>query len=656
MADAPGTTPSPSHPSVLGRVWTFVRIMNVRLRFIFLMVLVGLVAGQWDNILNHYDRWRRPAHAADMVQSQDVEFYCPMHPSVVREEPGSCPICGMPLSKRPKTGERQLPEGVLAQVQLSPLKVEMGRIGTSPVEYRLLAREIRTVGIVDYDETRRAFIAARIKGRIDKLNVNYTGQHVEKGDPLVWIYSPDLLVAQEELLTAARDRPGQGNGNDWARTTANSLLESARRKLVLWGITNEQVDEIIRRGTTEDHLTIYSPIAGIVTERKVLEGKYLMEGDDIYTIADLSTVWMQAKIFENDIGGVQIGTVVEVTSTAYPNEVFAGRITFIAYTVDPGTRTVSARVEVSNPDYKLKPGMYVHARIGLPVGRVTPVDSPSQPTASGPGPTVNTSGLVEPYLALAAAYAADQTSDTTASQLVREAQALAEQGTEGVRTQVAPIAELAKQLAGKDLKAQRDLFKSLSGKIINLLGRHPPADQKLFVVHCPMAKADWLAPAAEVVNPYYGSEMLNCGTVTGPLKAKAAGEDDDERFAHGYYCPIYPDRLFDKPAECPVDKFPMKYVKAEKVLAVPEAAVINTGVRKIVYRESAPGTFDMVEVHVGPKAGEFYSLVSGLAPGDRVATAGAFLVDAENRLNPAASAQYFGASGGPQGSNHQHGQ
>jgi Cu(I)/Ag(I) efflux system membrane fusion protein len=648
---APGPGPAPA-----GRVWTFIRIMNVRLRFIFLMVLVGLVAGYWENITNYYDRWRRPVEVLTGAHAEETEYYCPMHPSVVRDRPGNCPICGMPLSKRPKSGERQLPEGVLAQVQLSPLKVEMGRIGTSPVEYRLLARDIRTVGIVDYDETRRAFIAARIKGRIDKLNVNYTGQHVEKGDPLVWIYSPDLLVAQEELLGAVRSQKQQKNGGDWAASAAQSLVESSRRKLSLWGITDQQIDEIIQRGTPETHLTIYSSMAGIVTERKVLEGKYVMEGDDLYTIADLSTVWMQAKIFENDIAGVEIGTVVEVTSTAYPNEVFAGRITFIAYTVDPGTRTVSARVEVANPEYKLKPGMYARARIGLPMGQVTPVDTASQATASSRGATVNTAGLVEPYLALAAAYAADKTSDSAASQLAREAEALAEKSAEGGHTQVAPIAELAKQLAGKDLKAQREIFKSLSGKVINFLGQHPPTDKKLFVVHCPMAKADWLAAAEEVINPYYGSAMLNCGSVTGPLKAKSAGAEDDERFAHGYFCPIYPDRLFDEPAECPVDKFPLKYVKAEKVLAVPESAVINTGVRRIVYRESAPGTFDMVEVRVGPKAGEFYPVLSGLAPGDRVATAGAFLVDAENRLNPAASAQYFGASGGPQSSGHQHGQ
>jgi Cu(I)/Ag(I) efflux system membrane fusion protein len=642
MADAPDQAPPPAHTSVPSRIWTFIRIMNVRLRFIFLMVLVGLVAGKWNTILNYYDRWRRPAHAADLVQAQDVEFYCPMHPSVVRSEPGSCPICGMPLSKRAKGEKQELPAGVLAQVQLSPLKVEMGRIGTTPVGYHLLAHEIRTVGIVDYDETRRAFIAARIKGRIDKLMVNYTGQEVQKGDPLVWIYSPDLLVAQEELLTAVRDqRAQQGNGDKWARSTTDSLAASARRKLALWGITDEQIDEIIRRGTTEDHLTIYSPMSGIVTERKVLEGDYVNEGDRFYTIADLSTVWMQAKIYENDIGGVQIGTVVEVTSTAYPNDVFAGRITFIAYTVDPDTRTISARVEVANPDYKLRPGMYVHARIGVPVGKVTILDT-AGPTTT---PAVDTSSLVEPYLALARTYAADKTSDAAVDQLARAAQALASGAG-------APIAELTKQLTGKDLKVQRDIFKALSAQLIELLEHHPPSDQKLFVVHCPMVKADWLSAKEEVINPYYGSQMLHCGSVTGPLKSKAVGVVDDERFAYGYYCPIYPDRLFDEPGECHVDWTPKKYAKVEKVLAVPESAVIDTGVRKIVYRESAPGTFDMVEVRVGPKAGEFYPVLSGLAPGDKIATAGAFLVDAENRLNPAASAQYFGATGGPQDSGH----
>ncbi len=510
---------SPETPkrSSLQSIWAFVRILNVRLRFIFLMVLVGVISSQWENIMNHYDRLTRPQRVAYMVESRETEYYCPMHPNIVRAEPGNCPICGMPLVKRAKTGSHQLPEGVLSQVQLTPQKVQLGRIGTSPVEYQLLSREIRTVGIVDYDETRRAFISSRIKGRIDNVLVNYVGQHVEKGDPLVQIYSPDLLVAQQELLTAIRALEQQKGADSFVHEGNKSLVESSRQKLLLWGITEEQVNEIVRRGTPDTHLIIYSPLSGIVTEKNVLAGHYVNEGDDLYTIADLSVVWMQAKIFEDQIGGVQIGTAVQVTSTAYPNETFAGRITFIAYSVDPGTRTISARVEIANPDDQLKPGMYASAVIRLPSGKV---------------------------------------------------QEIAQQET-------------------------------------------PPA----------------FVPVADQHHP----------------DATAA-----EHFATGYFCPIYPDRLYDKPELCPIDKFPFKFVKVEKVLAVPVSAVINTGTRQVVYRETTPGVFDMVEVQLGSRAGEYYPVISGLSAGEQIATAGAFLVDAENRLNPSVGAQYFGASGGSQ--------
>lgn len=647
MPDKQQSSEPVSKPTAGGRIGTFLRILNVRLRFIGLMVVVGLVAGNWDNIMNHYDRWRRPVQVAEAVAGHDIEYYCPMHPQVIRSQPGNCPICGMPLVERSKTAARILPEGALAQVELTPLKVDMGRIGTTPVEYRQLSREIRTVGIVDYDETRRAFIAARIKGRVDKLMVNYVGQQVKTGDPLVLIYSPDLLVAQEELLTAVRAKQQQKGAGEMAAAAARMLVDAARRKLDLWGITEAQVDEIVRRGTPETHLTIYSPIAGIVTEKTVLEGRYVSEGDNIYTIADLSDVWMEAKVFEDQIGGVDVGTAVEVTNTAYPNEIFAGRITFIAYTVDPQTRTVSARVQIDNPEYKLKPGMYANAIIRLPVGAVTAVVPTSTQAVSEP--RVDTKELAGAYLTMVAAYARDKADADALSALIRAAKSVSDHGEGAVRQQAAAIAEQAAQFHGKDLKGQRVLLKSFSAKVIDFLKAHPPAEE-LHIVYCPMAKADWLSAKREVLNPYYGSAMLNCGEVTGQIKpgpVQSAG-----RYATGYYCPIYPDRLFDKPQHCPVDKFPTKYVKVEKVLAVPEMAVVDTGTRKVVYRESAPGVFDMVEVQVGQRAGEFYPLVSGLKEGDQVATRGAFLVDAENRLNPAASAQYFGASGGPAGGKH----
>jgi len=643
----PATAAPPPKPA--GRVWTFVRILNVRLRFIFLMVLVGLVAGYWDTITNYYDRWRRPVQVAVGKHAEEVEYYCPMHPSVVRDAPGNCPICGMPLSQRAKSETRALPEGVFARVQMTPLKVALGRIGTTPVRYQLLSREIRTVGEVEYDETRRAFIAARIKGRIEKLYVNYVGQHVQMGDPLSSIYSPDLLVAQQELLSAVRSLNSVPVADETARRLAQNLVEAARQKLMLWGIAAAQIDEMIRRATPETQLMIYSPLTGIVTDKKVLEGRYVNEGDDLYTIADLSVVWMQLRIFEDESAGIQTGAAVEVTSTAFPNEIFAGRITFIAFAVDPATRTVAARVEIDNPGDKLKPGMFADAVIRLPLGTVqvlAPDTQPASTATSSAAEQLDTRAFARAYLPLMAAYTQDKTDAAALARVAQEARALAERASGNDKASAAAIAGLADQLRGKDLKEQRVLLKEFNARVLEFLRASPPAEPPLFVAHCPMVNADWLQTEREISNPYYGSEMLRCGAITGPLQG--AAKTEDERFATGYFCPIYPDHLFDKPQHCPVDKFPTKLVRIGKVLALPESAVINTGTRHIAYRESAPGVFDMVAVQVGPRAGEFYPLLDGLEAGDEVAMAGAFLVDAENRLNPAAAAQYFGASGGPQ--------
>lgn len=643
-----------THESLTGRIWAFVRIMNVRLRFIFLMVLVGVVAANWERIQNYYDRWTRPENRPETVQNREIEYYCPMHPNIVRGEPGNCPICGMPLAKRAKTGQKALAQGVLAQVQMSPQKVQMGRIATSPVEKRLLSREIRTVGIVEYDETQRAFIASRIKGRLDKLFVNFVGQRVKKGDPLVWIYSPALLVAQDELLVAARQaREGRGS-SQFDPAVGAAMLEAARRKLVLWGITETQVDEIIKRGTADTQLTIYSPIEGIVTEKKVLEGGYVDEGTDILTIADLSRVWMQAKVFENEISGVTVGTAVEVTSVAYPNEVFAGQIAFVAYTVDPDTRTVAARVEINNPGLKLKPGMYANAAIRLPVGRVTEATATTatQTPASGP----STDALVKAYTSVVESLAKDKADAKLVGHVGHEAQSLAKEAKDMVKSLASEVARIAKDMAGNDIKGQREKLKLLSSKTIELLRARPPSEATLFTVHCPMVDADWVQTTEKVANPYYGSGMLQCGHVTGRIKPQSGRDTGD--FAEGYFCPIYPDRLFDHPNECPIDKFPMKFARVEKTLAVQASAIINTGMRTVVYRETAPGTYEMLEVQLGPKAGDYYPVVAGLREEDRIATAGAFVVDAENRLNPAAGAQYFGAGGGSSGGGqqqHQHG-
>ncbi|MEI7838010.1 MAG: efflux RND transporter periplasmic adaptor subunit, partial [Planctomycetota bacterium] len=520
----------------------------------------------------------------------------------------------------------------------TPQKMAMGRIGTAGIDYKLLAREFRVLGVVDYDETRQATITSRVKGRLDTLLVNYTGQKVKQGDALAKIYSPDLLVAQQELLTAAK-----GAGEAAPGGMNQIVLDSARKKLLLWGLTEAQVAEIIRRGSPETHVTIASPITGIVTEKKALEGKYVMEGDELYKVADLSTVWLQAKIFEADIMGIAPGAAVEITNTAFPGEVFAGRITFVAYAVDPATRTIAARVEIANPQDKLRPGMFATATIRLPVGKVTELASlpaPATRTATAPagGPAISTDTLAQAYLALTGAYAQAKTDPAALADLIAQADALAARAP-----QAADLASKARGLQGKDLAAQRGLLKALSESAIQLLQQNPPVAE-LFVAHCPMVNADWISPSREIRNPY-DTSMLSCGSITGALKPAAALED-----AHsvtGYYCPVRPDRLFATPEQCPLDKFPLKPARVEKILAVPEASIIDTGSRKMAYRQTAPGVFELIEVQVGPRAGEWYPVLAGLKDGDQVAAQGAFLVDAENRLNPAAGAQYFGASGGP---------
>ena len=638
------------------KVGQAVKAVFGRLRFIALFVIVGVVAAQWETIVNHYQRWARPAGATDRVAVPNVEYYCPMHPQIVRDTPGNCPICGMPLSKRAKSaGPTSLPEGVLAQVQMTPEKMRLGRIATTAAEYRLLGQVIRTVGEITYDETRRRTITARIKGRLDELKVNYTGQKVQQGDVLAKIYSPDLLVAQEELLSAARS--AKSAGNDMAGQSAQALLEGARKKLSLWGITDEQIDKIIKDGKIADRLEIRSPMTGIVTEKKVLEGQYVMDGQELYTVADLGQVWMQANIYEQDIGSVRLDMAVAVEAEAYPNESFPGKIAFIAFKVDPETRTIKARIEIKNPEYKLKPGMNVVAKIGVPIGEIVEANPASQPQPDTAGP-VDTRGIANAYLAISAALAQDKPDAAAATKLAGEALSLA-----GRLPAARRIAEQAGRMPSQDLIGQRDLFRTISEEMIRLLQSHPADGLTVFKANCPMGNGgNWLTAKREVVNPYQGLGMLTCGSVDKePLASEPAGAagaagaagirlSPDGRYEYGYYCPVQPDRLFAKPDQCPIDNMPFTYMRVERVLAVPESAVIFTGERAVVYREAAPGWFDEVQIQVGRRAGEFYQVVDGLKPGDRVVTRGAFAVDAENRLNPAIGAQYSGAGGSPKSS------
>jgi len=568
------------------KVWFTVRLINVRLRFIMVMVATAAIVGYWDTLMNYYDKWTRPAQAPDVVKGEEIEFYCPMHPNIARAEMGNCPVCGMPLSKRKKGAAITLPPGILSRIQLSPYRIRLAGLATSPVTHELLSKEIRTVGIVEYDERRLAKITARIPGRVDKLFVSFTGQAVAKGEPLVSIYSPELVSTQDELLLAVKAQKALKDspvklGDD------GSLVEAAKRRLRLWGITDAQIEKLEKTAQAETHMTFNSPIGGIVTEKKLLEGHYVQEGSDLYTVADLSVLWMQARVYEDEISWVKLGQAVEITSTAYPGQVLTGAVSFIAYVVDSATRTVNVRVDIQNTDLKLKPGMYVLATIRIPAGKV------------------------------------EEISDA-------QAKALASQAGETVY-QCPMHPEVVADKPGKCPKCGMNMEKA---KHVEPPAGSKPAGGSAVVYWCPMHP--------EVTSDKPG-KCEKCGGME--LEPKPAVSQTATGV--GYLCPIHPSQLADEKGECPVCRSAMKRVKVEKVLAVPESAIIDTGTKKVAYIEREPGMYDMVEVKVGPRAGRFYPVLEGLQPGDKVVSAGAFLVDAENRLNPAASATYFGATGAP---------
>lgn len=305
----------------------------------------------------------QPPAAAEVQQKADEEtiWTCSMHPQIRQPEPGHCPICGMDLIPvRSDSGAALGPR----QIRLSPAARALAEIRTAPVERRIPTRTIRMVGKVGYDETRMAYIAAWVPGRLDRLFVDYTGISVRQGDHMVSLYSPEILTAQEELLQAIKTVENLRNSDvRIVRETSQATVEAAREKLRLWGLTKEQIRQIEASGEPSDHITIYAPIGGIVVHKNAVEGMYVQTGTRIYTIADLTHLWILLDAYESDLPWLRFGQEVEISAEALPGRVFSGRISFIDPILNAKTRTVTVRVNVDNPQGALKPEMFVRARV-----------------------------------------------------------------------------------------------------------------------------------------------------------------------------------------------------------------------------------------------------------------------------------------------------
>lgn len=308
---------------------------------------VGIAVGRWSMAPATHD----VAVATEGSEVGAAAFTCAMHPQIRQPKPGKCPICGMDLIPVRRGEERK---GSDREITLSKEAWALARIATVPVERRVPDAEIRLFGRVVVDESRVRSITARFPARIERLYVNYTGVRVQHGEHLARIYSPELLTAQAELLSARRFNEPRA-------------LRSAREKLSLWGLSPRAIAAIEARSEPTNTMDIDAPLGGFVVEKLVSEGDYVETGSLMFRIADLAAVWVVLDAYEIDKPWLRFGQEVTFTADALPGHRFEGRIAFLPPVLDPESRTFKVRVNLANEDLRLRPGMFVtgivHARI-----------------------------------------------------------------------------------------------------------------------------------------------------------------------------------------------------------------------------------------------------------------------------------------------------
>jgi membrane fusion protein, copper/silver efflux system len=351
--------------------------------------------------------WYRLDGFATSVQKAD-EYFCPMHPQIVRDKPGECPVCGMKLEKRLPRGasppaavasslgerrilyyrhpmdpsvrsdkpakddmgmdyipvyaeEAQAGSSVpgRAAVTIPPERAQLLGIRSEPVTAGVSGSTLRTVGHVAIDERRREVVQTKYEGYVEKLYVDFTGKPVRRGQPLLAIYSPELVAAQKEYLVArgAQQRLGDSSVPGVAKD-GTELAEAARQRLRSLDVSPDEIATLERTGATRRTVTLRSPVSGLVIQKTAFEGMKVSSADRLYEIADLSRVWVLAEVYEKDVAAIRVGLPARVVLPNQPGREWRGIVSFVSPTVKPETRTVEARIELSNADGLLKPEMF----------------------------------------------------------------------------------------------------------------------------------------------------------------------------------------------------------------------------------------------------------------------------------------------------------
>lgn len=260
-------------------------------------------------------------------------------------------------------------------VEIPPEKQQLIGVKTTIVELKQVQKSVRTVGRVEYDEKKLATINTKFEGWIEKLYVDYTGRYVKKGEPLAEIYSPELYATQQEFINLLKWKKNAGLGTSNSRLAnmltkdAESIIEAVKQRLRLWDITDEQIRKIEETGKPIRTLTLYSPVSGYVVQKAVFQGMRVMPGEKLFDVADLSTVWVIADIYEYELPLVDVGQNAEITLSYLPGRTFKSKIEFVYPTLSTGTRTVKIRFSLPNNDNSLKPQMYTDVTIKRNLGR-----------------------------------------------------------------------------------------------------------------------------------------------------------------------------------------------------------------------------------------------------------------------------------------------
>jgi Cu(I)/Ag(I) efflux system membrane fusion protein len=299
------------------------------------------------------------------AESENTVWTCSMHPQIQMPNSGQCPICGMDLIPlKSSSGGDEGPR----TLTLSSAAQKIAEIQTTVVVRQSVEKSLRMVGKLEADETRVREIAAWVPGRIDRLYVDYTGVPVRNGEKLFDLYSPELYSAQEELIQAikASDQLSKSTMES-TRLSAARTIEAVKERLRLWGLTDKQIEEVEKRHTPSDHVTIVAPMNGVVLHKGAVEGAYVQTGSQVYEIADLSVLWLKLDVYESDLAWMKLGLSVDFETDTYPGERFQGVVAFIHPMLNERSRSVKVRVNVENPNGRLKPGMFARAVVRAPV-------------------------------------------------------------------------------------------------------------------------------------------------------------------------------------------------------------------------------------------------------------------------------------------------